>query len=217
MSLKSEYFCSACNKRQSISTSSLKTCTRCSVVQYCDRICQKNDYKDHKYFCLAAQQKHEGGAKMAQVLRQIDIPKSFGAKWGQIMGDFTNFYNLGQFYFDFAENNNSYLGFEKAAEYFEKLYNEDTNGSYYDKEFLTFIYLRMGKTQKVKHILEKWQDEVNESNRNAHPCSIMAPWNPPIFIAAKLAFKLQILGKKLIAQINIFCGLTMFCHLFQRN
>ena len=51
MSLKPEYFCLSCKQRQDKDKSTLKTCVRCGVAQYCDRYCQKEDFKTHKGFC----------------------------------------------------------------------------------------------------------------------------------------------------------------------
>ena len=64
MSLKPEYFCSGCSQRQPVAHSSLKTCTQCTLVQYCNRECQRNDWKaQHKKVC----------AKLKKALEQKEI------------------------------------------------------------------------------------------------------------------------------------------------
>ena len=48
MSLNKTFSCVFCHENPG----NLFTCARCKTAQYCGKECQKNDYKDHKYFCL---------------------------------------------------------------------------------------------------------------------------------------------------------------------
>ena len=51
MSLKTEYFCFGCHTRQPKSESTFKNCSRCGIVQYCDKKCQTDDWPNHKNIC----------------------------------------------------------------------------------------------------------------------------------------------------------------------
>ena len=51
MSLNPVYFCNNCGLTQPKATSTLKTCTRCRMVKYCNAECQKADRPFHKNDC----------------------------------------------------------------------------------------------------------------------------------------------------------------------
>ena len=74
MSLKPEYFCLSCKKRKDKDKSTLKTCVRCGVAQYCDRNCQKEDFKTHKGFCSVIKKNVEFKSVMAKAMEEIHIP-----------------------------------------------------------------------------------------------------------------------------------------------
>ena len=193
MSLKPEYFCLCCKQRQLKNISTLKTCVRCGVAQYCDRNCQKEDFKKHKKFCCVIQKSVEFKSVMAKAMEEIHIPDFLKGSMMEQTPELVQYFTLGQLFFDFAEHHQSYLAFEKAAEQFEKLLHKNTNGSYYKYGFLTFIYCNLGLMEKAQEILRKWEEEINE-NRPIWS-SGLTPYNPPILIAAKLALKLDSLSK----------------------
>mmetsp|Transcript_16687 Transcript_16687/g.24674 ORF Transcript_16687/g.24674 Transcript_16687/m.24674 type:complete len:87 (+) Transcript_16687:182-442(+) len=45
--------CDHCGKMQSLLNKKLKECTRCEVIFYCGRDCQKAAWKKHKKVCKA--------------------------------------------------------------------------------------------------------------------------------------------------------------------
>ena len=195
MSLKPEYFCLSCKKRQDKDKSTLKTCVRCGVAQYCDRNCQKEDFKTHKGFCSVIQKNVEFKSVMAKAMEEIHIPDFLKGSMMEQTPELVQYFSLGQLFFDFAEHHQSYLGFEKAAEQFEKLRHKKTNGTYYKYGFLIFIYCNLGLMEKAQEILSEWEQEIDECYKNQPSWSILPPYNPPILIAARLALKLDSLNK----------------------
>ena len=51
MSLYPDYFCFACSKREPIGSSTLKTCSKCGLAQYCNKECQIKGWTTHKKTC----------------------------------------------------------------------------------------------------------------------------------------------------------------------
>ena len=51
MSLYPDYFCFACSKREPIESSTLKTCSKCGLAQYCNKECQIKGWTTHKKTC----------------------------------------------------------------------------------------------------------------------------------------------------------------------
>jgi hypothetical protein len=59
MSVRKERFCITCLRSEPIlpvgtefTISELKLCSRCKVVRYCSKRCQKSDFKKHKINCM---------------------------------------------------------------------------------------------------------------------------------------------------------------------
>ena len=132
---------------------------------------------------------------MAKAMEEIHIPDFLKGSMMEQTPELVQYFSLGQLFFDFAEHHQSYLGFEKAAEQFEKLRHKKTNGTYYKYGFLIFIYCNLGLMEKAQEILSEWEQEIDECYKNQPSWSILPPYNPPILIAARLALKLDSLNK----------------------
>jgi uncharacterized protein YqgV (UPF0045/DUF77 family) len=71
MSLPKVHFCVVCRKTETkIAKDSdeilelLKSCTRCRIVKYCSRSCQRMDFKKHKDVCALIQNESDEVAKL---------------------------------------------------------------------------------------------------------------------------------------------------------
>ena len=195
MSLKPEYFCSNCHEKQPKIGSTLKCCTRCGLVKYCNKSCQKNDFADHKEICL----KMAKYLKCAETLE--DIPEEFEHPMAyaippmieQYAGYAAN-YALGTTCWKYAECNSSYLAYEKARDAFEKILDppwSDNDTTYCAFEFLTFIHLNLGDIKGVNRIIEHWTKNILTHRDNKKPNLTIT--------AAKLGLEMNKLNKIKVA------------------
>jgi hypothetical protein len=100
--LRKERICAAsgCNKSEPIldgdddeSKFELKWCSRCKVVRYCSKTCQKVDYKSHKVNCKNVNKWAEISSQKFDELQADPVQPSESYFW----------INLGSFVFDSAD------------------------------------------------------------------------------------------------------------------
>lgn len=73
MSRMKEFFCVTCRKSQP-EVASLKTCSKCKVLQYCSVSCQKKDFRAHKTACVMISAGQERFNEMASALKNYKLP-----------------------------------------------------------------------------------------------------------------------------------------------
>jgi hypothetical protein len=69
--LKRTYFCLKCQVEKE-EKSGLLTCTRCSLVWYCSKECQKEGFADHKSFCKYVKRQRDNIETMAEGLKSCE-------------------------------------------------------------------------------------------------------------------------------------------------
>ena len=129
MSLQPEYFCSWCHEKQPKETSTLKTCSRCGLVKYCGRECQRADYQDHKYTCREIKKYSKSGIRCEYIPEEYRHPNA-GTIEEMERSQYAEeaaHYIIGSICFAYAEKKDSYYAYEKAKEEFEKVLNPPWN------------------------------------------------------------------------------------------
>ena len=158
MSLKQEYFCITCSKTQPIESSTLKTCSRCSLVKYCDSKCQKLNFKGHKSFCKLVKERDDKVEFILNNLPDFPANSSFHNS-GKAMMSAQPLADLGKIYFAMAENLDTkmcrYLAYEKAQKAFQRIVDSNTTTNIFQDEYLLFINLNLGKYEEVQSVLDR--------------------------------------------------------------
>ena len=180
MSLKPEYFCSYCKYSEPIENSTLKTCTACYGVKYCDKICQEKHFTQHKNEC-----KKDFTKKFHEIIGSISCCFKEDTKVYCLNGCFQ--FVLGQHYYKIAEKYQSYFAYQRAAEVFETILElklEEQDLYMYPYEYLCFVYLNLGHYEKAEKLAKLYwvKNSVNIDSS-------------PIVVALKLASLLKKLGK----------------------
>ena len=121
MLLKPKYACGNCQKSKDIKKSRLITCCKCYVTKYCNEICKKEHYEEHKLFCK----------KMDSLYTVVHLPRSDSQ------------FQIAQAYFDYGEQFHDFYAYERAFKTFEGLARYYTS-TYHCNEFNTFILLHFG-------------------------------------------------------------------------
>ena len=157
MSLKPEYFCNTCNKTQGIDNSTLKLCTRCKFVHYCDQKCQKQDFPTHKKYCKVIS---EGRIRIENTIENDqNIPGL------ERENEFRNVmiahecFEIGRAYFHEAEHLNSYVVYQRALEMFELVNIFDNGSNLFTFMYLFFIWLNLGRYDMVEQYLIKSENQ----------------------------------------------------------
>ena len=168
MSLKPKYFCYNCQLSQPKSTSTLKTCSRCKMVKYCDVECQKSHFPKHKAQC-AEFKKLFNGSVLVEDSYEIEV-------------------HLFQVVLSNARTTQDYFAYERAIEIFNTEYfvNSKDYGvlAWY---MLTESYWNLGQYDKALYALENW-----EKSHNIFPkTSPVTKMNVIVQIAVRVLFKLN--------------------------
>ena len=162
MSLKNEYFCGSCGITQPISNSTLKSCTRCGIVKYCNRDCQKRDFPTHKNLCLVVKRMQDGVASAINNLP--DFSDTSFAACGASMMSAQHLFQMGKLYFQIAEDTSSYLIYEKAAKVFEEIMDLNAGSQMFIFEYLLFIYLNLGKYKEANDLQNRREGMICPPN-----------------------------------------------------
>ena len=173
MSLQPEYFCSWCHEKQPKETSTLKTCSRCGLVKYCGRECQRADYQDHKYTCREIKKYSKSGIGYDDIPEEYAHPNAGAIEEMESQyAEEAAHYIIGSICFAYAEKNDSYYAYEKAKEEFEKVLNppwNDYDSTFHAFEFLTFIHLNLGDYTGLKQVMDHWHKNFQGLGRDRKP------------------------------------------------